>query len=115
FLGLFVTALWIARVYLREVWREIWTGHQREPRAVPHRWSFLGLVACLLALGGFGAATGLAPALVVLYMLIFLAFSIAVTRLRSQLGPPTHEMAFMGPNQLIVDFNGTQGLAPATI
>jgi hypothetical protein len=48
-------------------------------------------------------------------MIIFLAFSVAVTRLRSQLGPPTHEMAFMGPNQLIVDFNGTQGLAPPVI
>lgn len=115
FLGLFVMALWIARNYLREVWREIWTGRQREARAVPHRWAFLGLLVCLLGLGGFGAATGLAPGFVVLYMAIFLAFSVAVTRLRAQLGPPTHEMAFMGPNQLIVDFNGTQGLAPATI
>jgi hypothetical protein len=115
FLGLFVTALWIARAYLREVWQEIWTGRGQETRTVPHRWSFLGLLVCLLGLGGFGAATGLAPAFVILYMVIFLAFSIAVTRLRAQLGPPTHEMAFMGPNQLIVDFNGTQGLAPATI
>jgi hypothetical protein len=115
FLGLFVTALWIARSYLREVWEEIWTGQTLEARTVPHRWSFLGLLICLLGLGAFGAATGLAPAFVILYMLIFLAFSIAVTRLRAQLGPPTHEMAFMGPNQLIVDFNGTQGLGPATI
>jgi hypothetical protein len=115
FLGLFCSALWIARGYLRQVWREIWTRSAVETRTVPHRWSFLGLLACLLGLGGFGAAAGLAPGFVILYMLIFLAFSVAVTRLRAQLGPPTHEMAFMGPNQLIVDFNGTQGLAPATI
>src|SRR5205085_10673791 len=74
-----------------------------------------GLLAGLLGLSAFGSTAGRAPAFVVLYMIIFLAFSIAVTRLRAQLGPPTHEMAFMGPNQLIVDFNGTQGLAPATI
>jgi hypothetical protein len=115
FLGLFFSALWIARSYLREVGREIWTGRRREQRMVPHRWAFLGLAACLLGLGAFGAAHGLAAWLVVVYMVIFLAFSVAVTRLRAQLGPPTHEMAFMGPNQLIVDFNGTQGLAPATI
>jgi hypothetical protein len=115
FLGLFVTALWIARNYLREVWTEIWTGRQKERRAMPHRWTFLGLIGCLLGMGGFGVFAGLAPLLVVVYMIIFLAFSVAVTRLRSQLGPPTHEMAFMGPNQLIVDFNGTQGLAPPVI
>jgi hypothetical protein len=115
FLGLFITAIWVARLYLREVWSEIWTGRRQDPRGVPHRFAFLGLIACLLGLGAFGYATGLAPALVVFYMLIFLAFSVAVTRLRAQLGPPTHEMAFMGPNQLIVDFNGTQGLAPGTI
>src|SRR5207245_4684937 len=91
FLGLFVTALWIARSYLREVWQEIWTGRGRETRTVPHRWSFLGLLACLLGLGAFGTAAGLAPAFVVLYMLIFLAFSIAVTRLRARLGPATHD------------------------
>lgn len=115
FLGLFVTALWIARNYLREVWQEIWTGRQRIARAVSHRWTFLGLLGCLLGLGVFGVATGLSLLLVVLYMVIFLAFSVAVTRLRSQLGPPTHEMAFMGPNQLIVDFNGTQGLSTPVI
>src|SRR5262249_38340878 len=45
----------------------------------------------------------------------FLAFSVALTRMRAQLGPPTHEMAFMGPNQLLVDFWGTQGAPVALV
>src|SRR5262249_23470290 len=47
---------------------------------------------------------------VVAYLGVFIAFSTALTRMRAQLGPPTHEMAFMGPTQLMVDFRGTQGL-----
>ena len=50
-----------------------------------------------------------------MYILIYLAFSVALTRMRAQLGPPSHEMAFVGPNQIIVDVRGTQGLAASTV
>lgn len=110
FLGLFVTALWVARPYLREVWRDILSGAADPDGGVPRRWCLIGLLAALTGIGIFGTAAGLPFLYVVGYMSIFLAFSVALTRLRAQLGPPTHEMAFMGPNQLLVDFHGTQGV-----
>jgi hypothetical protein len=58
---------------------------------------------------------GLPFPFVIGYLLLFLAFSIAMTRLRAQLGTPLHEMAFMGPNQVLVDFRGTQGVPPSLI
>ena len=116
FLGLFATALWVARGYLKEVWREICGGAPVEPgerrRLVPHRVAFAGLLLCLAGLGVIGRAVGLPWVSVVGYTILFLVFSVAMTRLRAQLGAPTHEMAFMGPNQLIVDFHGTPGLSP---
>ncbi len=115
FLGLFVMALWVARGYLREVWDQILRGGRAADRAISHRAAFAGLLGCLAALGWIGVEIGLPFAFVVGYTLLFLAFSIALTRLRAQLGPPSHEMAFMGPNQLLVDFRGTQGIAPAFI
>lgn len=114
FLGLFCTAVWVSRGYLREVWQEIRSG-QSEARAVPHRLSFVGLIVSLGLLGWIGVGIGLPWPFVIGYTLVFLAFSIAMTRLRAQLGPPTHEMAFMGPNQLMVDFRGTQGLGEGFI
>ncbi len=114
FLGLFCTAVWVSRGYLREVWQEIRSG-QSEARAVPHRLSFVGLIVSLGLLGWIGVGIGLSWPFVIGYTLVFLAFSIAMTRLRAQLGPPTHEMAFMGPNQLMVDFRGTQGLGEGFI
>jgi hypothetical protein len=115
FLGLFVTAAWVARGYLRNVWRAVWDGGDTSPNQVPPRLAFGGLVLSLVALGVVGVAIGLSAPFVIGYVVLFLAFSIAMTRLRAQLGPPTHEMAFMGPNQLIVDFRGTQGFTPDAV
>jgi uncharacterized protein DUF6785/uncharacterized protein DUF6784 len=114
FLGLFVSALWVARRYLKEVWRDILTGAKCPDGGVPRRWAFGGLIASYLALGGLGFWWNLGFGFTLLYLGLFLAFSIALTRMRAQLGPPTHEMAFMGPNQLLVDFYGTQGV-PASL
>jgi hypothetical protein len=110
FLGLFVSALWVARPYLRQVGRDIASGAACPDGGVSRRWSFIGLVAAVIGLGIFGVAAGFPFLFVVGYLLLFLAFSTALTRMRAQLGPPTHEMAFMGPNQLLVDFHGTQGV-----
>jgi hypothetical protein len=110
FLGLFVMVIWVARSYLKEVWREIWTGQRMSERGVHHRVSFILLVLCLVLLTWFGVVIGLPAPMVALYIGIFFVFSVALTRLRAQLGPPTHEMAFMGPTQLLVDFHGSQGI-----
>jgi hypothetical protein len=110
FLGLFVTALWVARRYLKEVWQQILRGSPPGDRGVPHRIAFLGL---LLSLGGIlwvGAVVGVPLWMTAFATLFFLAFSVALTRMRAQIGAPSHEMAFMGPNQLLVDFVGTSGL-----
>ncbi|HEY3283697.1 MAG TPA: DUF6785 family protein [Armatimonadota bacterium] len=112
FLGLFVMALWIARGYLKEVWHKLRYGGGDAPTL---RLSAGLLVLCLLALGGFGHLMGLSPLFTAVYLGLFLAFSVALTRMRAELGPPTHEMAFMGPNQLVVDFAGTQNLGNGTI
>lgn len=111
FIGLFLSALWLARPHLKEVWAAITSG-KRESGQLPARGLFLLLVGCIAGLGLLGMGIGLPLPFVLLYVLLFLAFSIAVTRLRASLGAPTHEMAFMGPHQLILDFHGTPGLSP---
>ncbi|MCC6444047.1 MAG: hypothetical protein IT210_11410, partial [Armatimonadetes bacterium] len=114
FLGLFVTAILVSRRYLKEVWHAIVHG-EKDADGMPHRWAFIGLIASLVGLGLMGTVIGLAFWFVIIYALFYLAFSTALTRMRAQLGPPSHEMAFMGPNQLLVDFAGTRSLTDATI
>jgi hypothetical protein len=111
FLGLFVTAIGFARGHLKQVWDDIWTGRQR-PGELSYRFTFLLLLFCIGATGVIGAGIGLPLIFVLFYIVIFLVFSVAVTRLRAALGAPTHEMAFMGPHQLVLDFHGAAGLQP---
>jgi hypothetical protein len=114
FLGLFASAMWFARPHWRKIWNAIETGKDDEGNrgGVRYRTVFILLLLCILGTGVFGVVIGLPFVFVVFYTLLFLMFSVAVTRLRAQLGAPTHEMAFMGPHQLIIDFHGTAGLPP---
>jgi hypothetical protein len=114
FIGLFLSALFVSRGYLKEVWEEIVKGTRRKGE-LSHRIVFVGLLLSMIGLGWVGVSIGLPFLLVIGYLCLYLVFAIAVTRLRAQLGAPSHEMAFMGPNQMIVDFAGTQNLSEATI
>jgi hypothetical protein len=114
FIGLAAMEMWVSRGYLRGVWSEIVNGHNPGPKLVPHRVAFLGLLLSIAAVGAFGVRLGLPFAFVVAYTAAFLVFSIALTKLRAQLGPPLNELAMVGPNQLIVDFVGTQTM-PAPV
>ncbi len=114
FIGLFVTAGWVARSYLKEVWQKILHGGG-DKSDVPPRFAFIGLLVCLAGLSGIGLFVGIPLWMVLFETILFLMFSAALTRMRAQIGAPSHEMAFMGPNQLMVDFIGTQALPQAGI
>ena len=112
FLGLFVSAMWLARAHLRQIWEAVVTGDDpaaREQGAFHSRTLVVLLILCLAGLAGVAVLMGLPPLWALFYTGLFLAFSVALTRVRAQLGAPTHEMAFMGPHQLVVDFHGTAG------
>ncbi len=113
FLGLFVSAVLFSRGYLQEVWGHIVKGTSFGEGDMRPRSAFYGLILCLAGLGVIGWMCGLSPWLVVGYLCVFLIFAIVLTRMRAQLGPPIHEMAFLGPHQLLIDFLGGQALNEA--
>ncbi len=106
-LAMFLGAIWVSRGYLSEVWRDIRSGRRAEDGGVKHQWAFVGLILSVAAMVAFGMAGGLPLGYMVPYILLFLVFSIVLTRIRAQLGPPTHEFAFFGPNSIMHRFLGT--------
>lgn len=111
FLGLFASALWLARPHLKKIWAQIATGEPDEGGGFAPRTLFVVFLGCIAGMAVIGVGIGLPLLFVLFYVALFLAFSVAVTRLRASLGAPTHEMAFMGPHQLVLDFHGSAGLS----
>jgi hypothetical protein len=63
----------------------------------------------MVAFGVIGG--GLPIAYMIPYIGLFLMFSVVVTRVRAQLGPPTHEFAFFGSNSIMHRFLGNKWLS----
>ena len=58
----------------------------------------------------FSRAAGLSPWLIPPFFLIFFAMSIAVTRMRAELGPPAHDLHNGGPDRIITALVGPRAI-----
>jgi hypothetical protein len=112
-IAMFLGAIWVSKNYLKEVWRDVRMGAAPTDGGVSHRWAFIGLAVSFCVCVGFGMAGGLPLWYMVPYVAAFLIFSIVLTRIRAQLGPPTHEFAFFGPTSLMNRFVGTRWITDA--
>jgi hypothetical protein len=113
--ALFLGALWVSKDYLRQVWREIRSGVRSSDGGIPHRWAFAGLIVTFSIVVVFGYIGGIPVAYMIPYVAAFLIFGIVLTRIRAQLGPPTHEFAFFGPTALMSRFVGTRWMSDSQI
>lgn len=110
-LAMFLGALWVSKDYLKEVWRDIRNRAPSSDGGIKHTWAFAGLLGCSIIVVVFGCVAGQLPAhYMTLYFGLFLVFSIVMTRIRAQLGPPTHEFAFFGVNAMMFRFFGNKWL-----
>jgi hypothetical protein len=113
-IGLFTTAIWISRNYLKEVWADILSGAPAKDGGASHRFSAILFLFSFGIFAAFLSLTDLPWWLFAPYFFAFVLFSFVLTRMRAQLGPPTHEFAFFGPNQLLMNFYGTRNISPNT-
>jgi hypothetical protein len=78
--------------------------------ALPTRLALAGAVLGTAALAYFFSMVGLHPGLAVGGVALYLAISLSVTRMRAELGPPAHDLHFIGPEQVFATVYGTSAL-----
>lgn len=110
-IAMFLGSLWVSKDYLKEVWADIRSGRKASDGGVPHRWAFVGFLVCYCVLVWYGLWGGLPMYYMIAYIGLFLMFSVVLTRIRAQLGPPTHEFAFFGSNSIMHRFLGTRWIS----
>lgn len=113
YLGFFVMSMWTARHYLKRVFRTAFKGTKEEDEsreAVPYRTAILGAVIGVLLLCAFALRMGMSAWVVAVFFVAYFVFAIIVSRIRAELGFPTHDLTTMGPQHMIATSIGTQNL-----
>lgn len=104
YLGIAFFALWMARGYLKEVWRCAWGKPSQVSDAdepIPYRFAFAGFFGGSFFLMAFACAMGMHVIIAVFFFVVYFGLSVAVTRIRASLGPPAHDLHNAGPDQFL--------------
>ena len=116
-LGLFVVVMWAGRTHFRSVFRQVFSlsssteninDESGKDSPMSYRLACIGILFGSIAIVLFCHQAGLSLWIIPPFFFIFFMLSIAITRARAELGPPTHELAGMNPGNLMVDLIGTR-------
>jgi len=80
----------------------------KEP--LPYRAALLILIASTVLLVVFGVMLGGSWHVMLVFFVIFFLYSLAIARMRAELGPPAHDLHAMGPEVLLGNAVGTRSL-----
>jgi hypothetical protein len=119
FFALLISALWLDRHYVAQVLRRV-LGigaplRDEAQEALPYRGAVIGMVPALIFLWWFLQRGGMQPWVVFSFLGLYFPMMLVISRLRAQLGPPTHQLYFTTPNLVLPALVGTQTLGPRTM
>jgi hypothetical protein len=113
YLAIGLLAIWLARRHLWSVIKRVLgraDGADESDEPVSYRTAVFGLLVCLVILVSAGHALGGSWGTMLIFFILFFLYSLAIARMRAELGPPAHDLHAMGPDMLINNCLGTAGL-----
>ena len=111
-IGIGVMAVWSSRRHIMRGLRGMFSSAGGDPL---YPFAVVGLVLGITFVVVFWLFAGLSPWVVISYFVIYYVFCTAITRMRAELGPPTHELHGAHPDQMMVWFMGTRPLGAANL
>lgn len=110
-LALALGALATSRPHLVHAWNTAFGPDRDTSDSRVYRHAIVGGLICLGALGGFFMYTGMGLTVMLAFLAIFLLLSVAITRVRAELGTP-HEIYYINPQRLLASIFGPRNLGP---
>lgn len=103
----------IKQIYLRATSQKSELDDSQE--AMSYRAAATGALLGAVFLVGFFVWIGMSPWIAVAAILIYLALSVTVTRMRAELGPPVHDLHFSGPDHILTRVMGTESMGTRSL
>ncbi|MBI2298048.1 MAG: hypothetical protein HYU66_03695 [Armatimonadetes bacterium] len=112
-----LAGVWIAVVVFaawtgRHEWRKLWHDRARQGST---RWVLLLGVAGVAEMICFAHRAGMTWGFGAAYMLVYLGFSLALTRMRAEFGPPCHDLYGAGPDRIFMTWAGEGAILPRNL
>ena len=104
YMGICLFAFWSSRKYIRELVLDLYTGRGQmddEGEPIRYKTAAIGAIVGGIILMVFVRAMGMAWWLIIVFFAIYFAMSVAITRMRAELGPPAHDLHGAGPDAII--------------
>jgi len=106
-IGIGILALWTSRKHIKRVLFGIFSKRPIEPLS---KMAIAGFIIGMVIIVFFWYQAGLEYWVTLLYFGIYFVLCIAMTRMRAELGPPTHELHGIHPDRVMVMFMGSRKL-----
>lgn len=105
-------SLWSSRRHLAEAVRSAVSGWRPEDadEPLPYRWALLGGLVGIAGLTAFCCAAGMSLAAALGFLALYLGISVAVARIRAELGSPVHDLHKIGPEAILTEMAGPKAL-----
>jgi hypothetical protein len=111
-LGIAILALITSRTHIKSTIVSFIKGKSENNL---YRFAYIGILFSSAFMIFFWYQAGVSIWAIPIYFAIYMLLSLAVTRMRAELGPPTHELHSVHPDQIMVMFAGTRPFSANTL
>ncbi len=118
YMGICLFAIWASRKHIANVLVHLYTGEGDVDDAgepLSYRTAAIGAGVGTIALMLFVWAMGMSWWLIVAFFAIYFALSVAITRMRAELGPPAHDLHAAGPDAILPSVIGPANLGTGNL
>jgi hypothetical protein len=113
YMGIAVFAIGVSRHHFASIARHFIgrkTDIDDSDEPIPYRWAIWFILLGSLFMVRFSRMAGMSGWVIVPFFVIYFAMSIAITRMRAELGPPAHDLHAAGPDRIITSLIGPREL-----
>lgn len=114
-IALFAATLWFARGYVWNLVRTACRDRHAGDGGVSYRLILAALAGGAAGMVGFLLWSGMRPGLAIVYVMLYLLFCGAAARIRAEVGPPSHEVGWVGVSYMMILVLGTAAVGPKNL